>query len=248
MADVTDVGTFRAGDYTAHLFALDGVITATAEVHMRAWAQMFPDFLSSRGSSTPYTDQDYFAYVDGRPRYDGVRTFLASRSIELPEGEDTDPSTQPLGEETVRGLGNRKNDLVLDLMRTAGVQPYPGTVAFLDALPAAARLAIVSSSRNAREVLRGTGLLDRFEHIVDGNVAAQEGLPGSPAPGPSGRAAELRGGPPGGPVVGGGAGAGARAGAAARFGAVIGVDRGLGHQALSAAGATLVVADLDEIT
>src|SRR5699024_593080 len=128
---------------------------------MRAWAQMFTDFLSSRGSSTPYTDQDYFAYVDGRPRYDGVRTFLASRSIELPEGEDTDPSTQPLGEETVRGLGNRKNDLVLDLIRTAGVQPYPGTVAFLDALPAAARLAIVSSSRNPRGVLRGTGLLDR---------------------------------------------------------------------------------------
>src|SRR5690625_4660450 len=107
MADVTDLGTFRAADYTAHLFDLDGVITPTAEVHMRAWAQMFTDFLSSRGSSTPYTDQDYFAYVDGRPRYDGVRTFLASRSIELPEGEDTDPSTQPLGEETVRGLGNR---------------------------------------------------------------------------------------------------------------------------------------------
>ena len=81
MADVTDVGTFRAADYPAHLFDLDGVITPTAEVHMRAWAQMFTDFLSSRGSSAPYTDQDYFAYVDGRPRYDGVRTFLASRSI-----------------------------------------------------------------------------------------------------------------------------------------------------------------------
>ena len=248
MADVTDVGTFRAADYTAHLFDLDGVITPTAEVHMRAWAQMFTDFLSSRGASAPYTDQDYFAYVDGRPRYDGVRTFLASRSIELPEGEDTDPSTQPLGEETVRGLGNRKNDLVLDLIRTAGVQPYPGTVAFLDALPAAARLAIVSSSRNAREVLRGTGLLDRFEHIVDGNVAAQEGLPGKPAPDTYVRAAELLGVPLGETVVYEDAVSGVQAGADGRFGAVIGVDRGVGHQALSDAGATLVVADLEEIT
>src|SRR5690625_6983909 len=118
MADVTDVGTFRAADYTAHLFDLDGVITPTAEVHMRAWAQMFTDFLSSRGSSTPYTDQDYFAYVDGRPRYAGGRISLASRSIELPEGEDTDPSTQPARKSVVRGLGNRKNDLVLDLIRT----------------------------------------------------------------------------------------------------------------------------------
>src|SRR5699024_7563390 len=116
MADVTDVGTFRAADYTAHRFDLAGVITPTAEVHMRAWAPMYPHCRSSRGSSTPHTDQDYCAYVGGRPRYDGVRTFLASRSIELPEGEDTDPSTQPLGEETVRGLGNRKNDLVLDLI------------------------------------------------------------------------------------------------------------------------------------
>src|SRR5690625_1700397 len=158
MASVTDVGPLRAADYTAHLFDLYGALPISAEVHMRAWAQMFTDFLSSRGASAPYTDQDYFAYVDGRPRYDGVRTFLASRSIELPEGGDTDPSTQALGQETVRGLGNRKNDLVLDLIRTAGVRPYPGTVAFLDALPGTARLAIVSSSRNAEEVLRGAGL------------------------------------------------------------------------------------------
>lgn len=247
MADVTDVGTFRASEYTAHLFDLDGVITPTAEVHMRAWAQMFTDFLSSRGMSDPYTDQDYFAHIDGRPRYDGVRAFLASRSIELPEGEDSDAGEQPRDEETVRGLGNRKNDLVLDLIRSEGVQPYPGTVAFLDALPATARLAIVSSSRNAEEVLLGAGLRDRFEHIVDGNVAARESLAGKPSPATFVRAAELLGVPIDEAVVYEDAVSGVQAGADGRFGAVIGVDRGAGHQVLSDAGATLVVADLEEI-
>src|SRR5690625_3291214 len=157
MASVTDVGTFRAADYTAHLFDLDGVITPPAAVHVRAWAQMFTDFLSSRGASAPYTDQDYFAYVDGRPRYDGVRTFLASRSIELPEGGDTDPSTQALGQETVRGLGNRKNDLLLDLIRTAGVRPYPGTVAFRSERPVHGS-GLLRLRRRAPSVRRGAHL------------------------------------------------------------------------------------------
>src|SRR5690606_3890165 len=117
MFGVTAARTFRPADYTAHLFDLDGVITPTAEVHMRAWADMFSRFLTSRGIDEPYTDADYFAHVDGRPRYDGVRTFLSSRGITLEEGIDDDPGVQDPGAETVRGLGNRKNDLVLSLLR-----------------------------------------------------------------------------------------------------------------------------------
>lgn len=247
MALVTAQSSFRPASFTAHLFDLDGVITPTAEVHMRAWARMFEGFLASRGVTEPYTDADYFAHVDGRPRYDGVRALLASRGITPPEGEDTDPGDQPPGKETVRGLGNRKNDLVLALLRADGVSPYPGTVAFLDALPADARLAIVSSSRNAEEVLRGAGLLDRFEHIVDGNVAARDGLPGKPAPDTFLHAARLLGVEPAQSVVYEDAVSGVQAGAAGDFGAVIGVDRGAGAAELSAAGATLVVADLEEI-
>lgn len=186
--------------------------------------------------------------MDGRPRYDGVRAFLASRSLDLPEGEDTDISDQARGAETVRGLGNRKNDLVLELIRTEGVRPYPGTVTFLDALPAGARLAIVSSSRNAEEVLRGAGLFERFEHIVDGNVAAREGLPGKPAPDTYLHGARLLGVDPARTVVYEDAVSGVRSGAAGSFGAVIGVDRGAGAAELAAAGATHVVADLEEIS
>lgn len=214
---------------------------------MRAWARMFEDVLASRGVSEPYTDADYFAHVDGRPRYDGVRELLASRGIVLPEGEDGDPGDQPLGEETVRGLGNRKNDQVLALLRTEGVAPYPGTVAYLDALPASARLAIVSSSRNAEEVLRAAGLRDRFEHVVDGVVAAAEGLPGKPAPDTFLRAAELLGVDPSDAVVYEDAVSGVRSGAAGGFAAVVGVDRGAGAEALREAGATLVVTDLEEL-
>ncbi|ASK66527.1 haloacid dehalogenase [Brachybacterium avium] len=248
MTGVTAEQTFRPAGFTAHLFDLDGVITPTAEVHMHAWARMFEGFLSSREVAEPYTEADYFTHVDGRPRYDGVRALLASRGITLPEGEDTDPGDQPLSEETVRGLGNRKNDLVLTLLRAEGVAPYPGTVAYLDALPAAARLAIVSSSRNAEEVLRAAGLQDRFEHIVDGNVAAREGLPGKPAPDTFLHAARLLGVEPAQAVVYEDAVSGVQAGAAGSFGAVIGVDRGAGAAELAAAGATVVVADLEEIS
>lgn len=247
MTAVTAETTLRPSELTAHLFDLDGVITPTAEVHMRAWARMFEGFLSDRGVTEPYTDADYFAHVDGRPRYDGVRAFLASRGISLPEGEDGDPGDQAVGEETVRGLGNRKNDLVLALIRSEGVAPYPGTVRYLDALPEGARLAIVSSSRNAEEVLRGAGLFDRFEHIVDGNVAVREGLPGKPAPDTYLHGARLLGVDPAATVVYEDAVSGVLSGAAGDFGAVIGVDRGAGAAELAAAGATHVVADLEEI-
>jgi len=247
MAVVTSARTIRPADLTAHLFDLDGVVTPTAEVHMRAWATMFEEFLASRGVEAPYTEADYFAHVDGRPRYDGVRAFLTSRGLELPEGEDSDPGDQASGEETVRGLGNRKNDLVLELLRRDGVAPYPGTVAYLDALADGARLAIVSSSRNAEEVLRSAGLRERFEHVVDGNVADREGLPGKPAPDTFLRAAALLGVAPADAAVYEDAVSGVAAGAAGSFGAVVGVDRGAGRDALDAAGATLVVADLEEL-
>lgn len=248
MADVNAASTFRPADFTAHLFDLDGVITPTAEVHMRAWAEMFSQFLTSRDITEPYTDADYFAHVDGRPRYDGVRAFLASRDITLDEGEDSDPGQQAHGAETVRGLGNRKNELVLSLLRSEGVAPYPGTVAYLDSLPEDARLAIVSSSRNAEEVLRGAGLFDRFEHIVDGNVAAREGLPGKPAPDTYLHGARLLGVDPARTVVYEDAVSGVASGAAGGFGAVIGVDRGAGAAELASAGATHVVTDLEEIS
>ncbi|APX34371.1 haloacid dehalogenase [Brachybacterium sp. P6-10-X1] len=247
MARVTAEAAFDPSAFSAHLFDLDGVITPTAEVHMRAWADMFDAFLAGRGIVDPYTDEDYFAHVDGRPRYDGVRAFLTSRGLELPEGDDEDAGDQPVGQETVRGLGNRKNDLVLSLIRTEGVAPYPGTLAYLDTLPRRSRLAIVSSSRNAEEVLRGAGLLGRFEHVVDGNVAADEGLPGKPSPATFLHAAHQLGVDPGDAVVYEDAVSGVRAGADGAFGAVIGVDRGVGADALAAAGATLVVSDLEEI-
>ena len=197
--------------------------------------------------SSDLTEADYFEHVDGRPRYDGVRAVLASRGLELPEGVDSDPGEQSAGEETVRGLGNRKNELVLELLRRDGVAPYPGTVAYLDSLGDGARLAIVSSSRNAEEVLRSAGLRERFEHVVDGNVATRDGLPGKPAPDTFLRAAALLGVEPADAVVYEDAVSGVAAGAAGRFGAVVGVDRGAGRDALSAAGATLVVTDLEEL-
>lgn len=234
-------------DLRVHLFDLDGVITPTARVHMAAWERLFSHVLASRGMTEPYTEEDYFAHVDGKPRYDGVRDMLASRGITLPEGEDSDPADQPPAEETIRGLGNRKNATVLEMIRTEGVDPYPGTVAYLDSLPDSARLAVVSSSKNAEEVLASAGLRQRFEAVVDGNVAQRDGLPGKPAPDTFQRAAELLEADPADAVVYEDAVSGVRAGAAGGFGAVVGVDRGAGQAALADAGATIVVRDLKEL-
>lgn len=247
MACVIIDGAEKPASLPVHLFDLDGVITPTAIVHMRAWARMFSDFFASRGITEPYTESDYFAHVDGRPRYDGVRALLASRGISLPEGEDTDTADQPAGHETVRGLGNRKNELVLAEIRENGVEPYPGSVAYLDSLPTSARLAVVSSSRNAEQVLRGAGLRDRFEIVVDGSVAAAAGLPGKPAPDTFVHAAHELGVEPAQAVVYEDALSGVAAGKAGGFGAVVGVDRGAGHEALRDAGASIVVSDLQEL-
>ena len=230
--------------YDAVLFDLDGVITPTAEIHMRAWSEMFNENLAARGIAEPYTDEDYFAYVDGKPRYDGVRSFLASRGIVLPDG---DPADDP-SLETVCGLGNRKNDAFNAVLTRDGIEAYPGSLALLDALAATdVKLAIVSSSKNARSVLAAAGLTDRFPVVVDGVVAAAEGLPGKPAPATFLRAAGLVGASPERAVVVEDALSGVQAGHGGRFGLVVGVDRGVGEQALRDAGANVVVADLEEM-
>jgi beta-phosphoglucomutase family hydrolase len=231
-------------DYDAALFDLDGVITPTAEVHMRAWAQMFGDFLRERGTTQPYTDSDYYRFVDGKPRYDGVRSFLASRGITLPDGDPgDDPST-----ETVAGLGNRKNVYFERILETEGVAPYPGSVVLVKALvDRGTRLAIVSSSRNARAVLNAAGMSDYFPVVVDGVVAAERHLAGKPAPDTFLDAAAQLGVAKERAVVFEDALSGVQAGRAGNFGLVVGVDRGVGADHLIEHGADIVVDDLKEL-
>ncbi len=230
--------------YRAWLFDLDGVITPTAEVHMLAWSEMFNSFLDGYWAAGRYTDDDYFSYVDGKPRYDGVRHFLASRDITLPEGEPEDGPQQ----ETVCGLGNRKNKAFNDILERDGVTAYPGSVALLDRLQdLGVAVAIVSSSRNAPHVLRAAGLADRFEVVIDGNVATEQGLPGKPAPDTYEFAADRLGVDHEQAVVVEDAISGVAAGTAGTFGLVVGVDRGVGEPALTHAGADVVVSDLAEL-
>lgn len=225
------------------LFDLDGVLTPTAEVHMRAWGRMFSGFLAGRAAA-PYTDADYFAHIDGRPRLDGVRALLASRGIALPEGDpDDDPAL-----DTVAALGNRKNASFTAELAERGVQPYPGSVRFVDAaIAAGVGVAVVSSSRNAEPVLRAAGLRDRFPVVVDGAVAAAAGLPGKPAPDTFLHAAGLLGLDAPACAVVEDAGSGVAAGRAGGFGLVVGVDRGAGALQLLRSGADLVVDDLAEL-
>ena len=226
-----------------YLFDLDGVLTPTAIVHMHAWSRLFTPFLEAHGAN-PYTDDDYFAYIDGKPRYDGVRSLLASRGIVVDEGDVTDAGTL----DTVHGLGNRKNDAFNETLAEEGVSPYPASVAFLDAVTrAGARVAVVSSSKNAPAVLAAAGLADRFEVVVDGAVAAREGLPGKPEPDTFERAADLLGLDTADCAVVEDAESGVKAGAAGEFGIVIGVDRGVGREALEELGADVIVDELDEL-
>ncbi|MEO7943095.1 MAG: beta-phosphoglucomutase family hydrolase [Marmoricola sp.] len=235
-------------DYAAVLFDLDGVVTPTAEVHMRAWAEMFNAFLTEYAGQhpdndadpSPYTDADYFAHVDGKPRYDGVRDFLTARGISLPEGDGSDES-----EPTVRGLGDRKNDAFNHVLDRDGVTAYPGSVALLDHLrDLGTPLAVVSSSANAPAVLDAAGLADRFATVVDGMVAGELGLAGKPAPDTFLHAAEILGATAATSVVLEDAVSGVRAGRAGDFGLVVGVDRGAGVATLTDAGADVVVSDL----
>ncbi|WP_109472267.1 HAD family hydrolase [Ornithinimicrobium cavernae] len=231
-------------NYDAALFDLDGVLTPTAEVHMSAWARMFTDFLTARGVSEPYTEDDYFAHIDGRPRYEGVAALLESRGIELPEGSAEDPPTA----ETVCGLGNRKNELFTEVLRSDGIQAYAGSLALLDHLEqVGVRMAVVSSSRNAPEVLEAAGIADRFPVVVHGGVAQEQQLAGKPRPDTYAYAAEQLGVPTSRSVVLEDAISGVQAGAAGDFGLVVGVDRGAGAEPLRENGAEVVVQDLAEL-
>lgn len=230
-------------NFHAALLDLDGVITPTADVHMAAWAHLFTAFLESWGAR-PYTDDDYYDYLDGKPRYAGVQTLLASRGIELPYGDPSDPPTAG----TVCGLGNRKDEAFNDMLTEQGIQAYPGSLRFLDFLEShGIAKAIVSSSKNARGVLTAAGIIDRFPVIVDGLVSAERGLPGKPAPDTFRFAADQLGVPHPQAVVFEDALSGVRAGAAGGFGLVVGVDRGTGADRLREAGAGVVVAELDEL-
>lgn len=226
----------------AALFDLDGVITPTAEVHLRAWAELFTAALPP--DVAPWSDADYFAHVDGRQRSDGVRAVLASRGLTLPEGDPDDPP----GARTVHGLGNRKNDAFLTVLHRDGIAGYPGSVRLLDWLAGRGiRVGLVSSSRNARAVLGAAGLADRFPVVVDGLVAAELELAGKPAPDTYRYAARLLGVPEQRAVVVEDAVSGVAAGRAGGFALVVGVDRGVGEPALREAGADIVVTDLADL-
>ena len=236
----------------ALLFDLDGVLTETAKVHSKAWKQMFDAYLRERaereGEGFVEFDagEDYNEYVDGKPRYDGVRSFLASRGIELPEGTPDDPPEA----ETVCGLGNRKNKLVLEIMRRDGVEAYPGSVRLLEAArDAGLRRAVVSSSANCQEVLRAAGIEGLFEARIDGVVAAREKLAGKPAPDTYLAAAKALGAAPAAAAVFEDALSGVESGRAGEFGCVVGVNRldGDHAKALGEHGATVVVGDLAEL-
>jgi beta-phosphoglucomutase family hydrolase len=234
----------------ACLFDLDGVLTQTAKVHAEAWKQMFDAFLTERARATgrPFRPfelpDDYTAYVDGKLRQDGVRSFLASRDILLAEGSPDDPPSAL----TVHGLGTRKNDLVLELIRTRGVEVYPGSVRFVDAVRAAGLgRAVVSASKNCQEVLIAAGIEDLFQVRVDGIIAEHDGLRGKPHPDMFLAAARSLRVDAGRAAVFEDAVAGVEAGRAGAFGWVVGVDR-VGQAAeLTRRGADRVVVDLSEL-
>ena len=223
------------------LFDLDGVLTPTAEVHMRAWQKVFDEVFARWGIDQAYTDADYFAYVDGKKRYDGVASLLHSRNVEIPWGEVTDSPDA----ETVCGVGNRKNDAFISVLRSEGIAPYPGSLALLESLrEAGVPMGVVSSSKNAGEVLDTAGIRDFFTAVVDGLVAERDHLASKPAPDMFLEGARMLGVDPAEAVAVEDAVSGVASAAAAGYGSVIGVDRGAGPEALREAGATGIVDDL----
>jgi beta-phosphoglucomutase family hydrolase len=234
----------------ACLFDLDGVLTDTAAVHDEAWKEMFDGFLRERATRerkpfVPFDPiADYEKYIDGKARFDGVRSFLASRRIELPEGSHQDPPVA----DTVGGLGNRKNELVLAKFERFGVVVYEGSVRFVLAARAAGlRCAVVSASANCRQVLDAAGIADLFETQVDGVVAEEYGLRGKPAPDTFLAAARILEVQPDEAAVFEDALAGVEAGRAGKFGLVVGVDRVGQASELRGHGADIVVSDLAEL-
>lgn len=229
------------------LFDLDGVLTPTALVHAAAWKEMFDDFLRQRDGDDfqPFdATEDYDAYVDGRPRADGVRTFLASRDTQLPEGEEDDPPDA----QTVHGLGNRKNELVLEKIRVEGVKAYPGSVRYVEAVRAAGlRTAVVSSSANCRDVLVSAGIEHLMDDRVDGVTIRERGLRGKPKPDTFLEAARDLGVDASQCAVFEDALVGMDAGRAGRFRYVVGVDRVGQAEELRKHGADTVVTDLAQL-
>jgi HAD superfamily hydrolase (TIGR01509 family) len=226
------------------------VLTQTARVHAAAWKEMFDAFLHDRAAQleepfVPFDPvADYGGYTDGKLRYDGVRSFLTSRGIELPEGSTTDAPDA----NTVRGLGNRKNELVLSLIRTKGVDPYAGSVRYVQAAgEAGLRRAVVSASANTRDVLEAAGIADLFEVRIDGIVAIEQNLRGKPAPDTFLAAAKALEVDASDAAVFEDALAGVAAGQAGGFGFVVGVDRLGQAEALHEHGADVVVQDLAEL-
>jgi alpha,alpha-trehalase len=265
-ADRANVIISRAA-IDAVVFDMDGVVTQTAAVHAAAWTALFDAYLAETArreggaqgaplaggtddaprtgeAYAPFTQTDYLRYVDGKPRYDGVRDFLASRGVTLPWG---DPSDGP-DADTVCGLGNRKDAYFHRLIAEQGVQPYPSTVALIGELKGVhVRVAIISASKNTTRILETAGVRGLFEAQVDGEVAAELGLPGKPDPAVFVEAARRVGAEPARAAVVEDAIAGVEAGHRGGFALVIGVDRGGNREALTAAGADAVVADLAEV-
>jgi beta-phosphoglucomutase family hydrolase len=234
------------GKISACLFDLDGVLTGTAALHKEAWKQTFDSFLRERDGSgyRSFTDHDYAEFVDGRPRLDGVRGFLASRRISLPEGGAPDRVT----DHTVHGLANRKNELVLAIIDQRGVDPYQGSARYLEAVARAGLgIAVVTSSANAAAVLKAANL-EKFAHVlIDGLVIARENLHGKPAPDSFLAAAKALDTAPENAAVFEDALAGVAAGKAGGFGYVVGVDRENQAGELREHGADVVVRDLAEL-
>jgi beta-phosphoglucomutase family hydrolase len=234
----------------AGLFDLDGVLTQTADLHAAAWEEMFDAYLRRRAEATGSTFEpfdparDYHEYVDGKLRYDGVRSFLASRGIELPDGQPGDPP----GAETVVGLGDWKNELLLSLIHSRGVEWHPGSVRYVHAArDAGIGCAIVSASKNAREILGTAGMDGLFEEVIDGVVAEREHMSGKPAPDTFLAGARALGVKPAEAAVFEDALAGVEAGRAGGFGFVVGVNRSDQAEALLKHGADVVVSDLAEL-
>jgi len=235
--------------YDAVLFDLDGVITATAKVHAACWKTMFDEYLEKRAKEKgepfkPFEiETDYRLYVDGKPRFDGVRDFLQSREIRLPEGTHDDPPKT----ETVGGLGNRKNDLINEVIDSVGVDTYEGTVALAQQIRnEGIKIAVVTSSQNCAAVLKAARIDDLFEVRVDGNVIHELHLSGKPAPDSYLEGAKRLGVEPQRAVVVEDAISGVQAGRNGKFGLVIGVDRNGNAEELKENGADIVVKDLGE--
>lgn len=229
----------------ACLFDLDGVLTQTAKVHQAAWKRTFDDFLRSRDpQAAEFSDADYNSYVDGKPRRDGVRDFLASRGIELPEGSADDGPDAA----TVEGVATRKNELVLAELDEHGVQVYEGSMRYLRAAKEAGLpVAVVTASANGEAVIAAGGFADLVDARIDGVVTAREGYRGKPAPDTFLAGARALGVQPSEAVVFEDAQSGVAAGKAGHFGFVVGVDRVGQADALRAHGADVVVQDLEEL-